>query len=72
MVICLVRSADRLHMVQLMPLHPKTHNLLLHLNPDWFLPFWYQLTQVVQEKRQLNGFVVVVIRLIKIFDQYEA
>jgi len=23
-------------MVQLMPLHPKPHHLLPHLNPDWF------------------------------------
>jgi len=37
-------------MVQLMPLHPKTP-LLPHLNPDWFLPFWYRFTQVVLEKR---------------------
>jgi len=22
----------------------KPHHLLPHLNPDWFLPFWYQLT----------------------------
>jgi len=33
-VICLEEGADRLHMVQLMPLHPRTH-LLPHLNPDW-------------------------------------
>ena len=32
----LQRGADCLHMVQLMPLHPKTHHLLPHLNPDWF------------------------------------
>ena len=38
MTICLERSADRLHMAQLMPLHPKPHRLLPHLglNPDWF------------------------------------
>ena len=36
MVICLERGADCLHMVQLMPLHPKSHHLLPHLNPDWF------------------------------------
>ena len=36
---------------------PKPHHLLPHLNPDWFYlsPFWYQLTQVVLEKRPLNG-----------------
>ena len=35
-VICLGRGAGYLHMVQLMPLHPKPHRLLRHLNPDWF------------------------------------
>jgi len=35
-VICLERGADCLHMVELMPLHPKTHLVLPHLNPDWF------------------------------------
>jgi len=36
-VICLQRGADCLHIVQLMPLHPKTPSSLLpHLNPDWF------------------------------------
>jgi len=39
-----------LHMVQLMPLH-----LLPHLNPDWCLPFWYQLSQVDLEKKPLNS-----------------
>jgi len=35
---------------------PKPHHLLPHFNPDWFyLPFWYWLTQVVLEKRPLNG-----------------
>ena len=37
---------------------PKPHNLLPHLNPDWFLPFWYQLTQVILKKRPLNGLLV--------------
>jgi len=35
---------------------PKPHHLLPHLNPEWFLPFWYQLTQVVLVKRPLNGY----------------
>jgi len=34
---------------------PKHYILLPHLNSDWFLPFWYWLTQVVLEKRPLNG-----------------
>jgi len=43
----------------------KLHNLLPHINPDWFLPFWYQLTQVILENRPLNCYnsVVVVVRL---------
>jgi len=35
-VVCLERGADCLHMVQLMPTHPRPHHLLPHLNPDWF------------------------------------
>jgi len=36
---------------------PKPRNLLPHINPDWFLYFWYRLTltQVVLENRPLNG-----------------
>jgi len=32
-VICMKRRVDCLHIVQL---HPQNHNLLPHLNPDWF------------------------------------
>jgi len=53
MVICLEQGANDLHMVQLMSLLP--HHLLLHRNPEWFEPFWCQLTHVVLEKRPLNG-----------------
>jgi len=35
-VICLEWCADRLHIVQLMPLHLKTPSSLAYLNPDWF------------------------------------
>ena len=35
-VICLERSANCLHMVQLMPQLPKTPSPLPHLNPEWF------------------------------------
>jgi len=35
---------------------PKPHHLLPHFNPDW-----YRLTQVVPEKRPLNGCSVVVV-----------
>ena len=55
MVICLERGADCLHMVQLMPLHPKTPSSLASFKSRLVLPFWYQLTQVVVEKRPLNG-----------------
>jgi len=33
----------------------KHHHLLSQLNLDWFLHFWCRLTQVVLEKRPLNG-----------------
>jgi len=38
---------------------PKPLYLLRHLHPDWFLAVWYRLTQVVLEKRLLNGCSVV-------------
>jgi len=50
-VICLERGADRLHhMVQLMPLHPKTPSSLASFKSRPVLPFRYRLTQVVLEK----------------------
>ena len=55
MVICLQRGADCLHMVQLMPLHPQTPSSLASFKSRLVLPFWYRLTQVVVEKRSLNG-----------------
>jgi len=48
MVICLERGAD-LHMAQLMPLS------LAPVKSRLVVPFWYRLTQVVLEKRPLNG-----------------
>jgi len=54
-VICLERGADCLHMVQSMPPHPKTPSSLAWFKSRLVLPFWYQLTQVVLEKRPLNG-----------------
>ena len=44
-----------LHMVQLMPLHPRTPSPLASLKSRLVLPFWYRLIQVVLEKRPLNG-----------------
>ena len=61
MVICLERGADCLHMVQLMPLHPKTPSSLVSFKSRLVLPFWYRLTQVVLEKSPLKGVVVVVV-----------
>jgi len=57
-VICLEQGADCLHMVHLMPLHPKTPSSLASFKSRLVsLPFWYWLTQVVPEKRPLNGCV---------------
>ena len=39
-VICLERGADCLHMVQLMPLHPKTPSSLASFKSRLVLPFW--------------------------------
>ena len=55
MVICLQRGADCLHMVQLMPLHPKTPPWLASFKSRLVLPFWYWLTQAVLDKMLLNG-----------------
>ena len=55
MVICLGRGTDCLHMAQLMPLHPKTSSFLASFKSRLVLPFRYRLTQVVLEKRPLNG-----------------
>ena len=52
---CLERGADCLHTVQLMPPHPQTPSSLASFKSRLVLPFWYQLTQVVMEKRPLNG-----------------
>jgi len=42
-------------MVQLMPLHSKNPSSLASFKSRLVLPFWYWLTQVVMEKRPLNG-----------------
>jgi len=48
-VICLEEDANDLHVVQLMPLPPHHHRI------QNGLLFWCRLTQVVLEKRPLNG-----------------
>ena len=55
MVICLRQGADCLHMVQLLPLDPKTTSSLASFKSRLVFPFCYWLTQVVLEKRPLNG-----------------
>ena len=50
-VICLERGAD-LHIAKLMPL-PLTVSCSSKIQLG--LPFWYRLTQVIMEKRPLNG-----------------
>jgi len=54
-VIRLERGADCLHMVQLMPLHPKTPSSFASFKSRLVLPFWYRFTLNVLEKRSLNG-----------------
>jgi len=58
-VICLEWGADCLHMVELIPLSPKVSPCLASFKIQTVftfpLPFLYQLTQVVLEKRPLNG-----------------
>ena len=55
MVVCLERGAGCLHMVQLMPLHPKTPSSLASFKSRLVLPFWYWLTQLILERRPLSG-----------------
>jgi len=54
-VMCLERSSDCLHTVQLMLLHLQTPSSLASFKFRLVSPFWYRLTQVVLEKRPLNG-----------------
>jgi len=54
MIISLERGANDLHMVRLMPLHPVISYFSKIQN---VLSFLYRPTQVVLEKRPLNGCV---------------
>jgi len=54
-VICLEQGADCLHVVQLMPLHPKTPSSLAALKSWLVLPFWYWLTQANLERGHCTG-----------------
>ena len=55
MVICLEQGADCLCIVKLMPLHPETPSSLASFISRLVVHFWYRFTQVVLEKRPLNG-----------------
>jgi len=55
MVIWLEQGANCLHMVQLMPLHPKTPSSLASFKSRPVLPFGTGFMQVVLKKRPLNG-----------------
>jgi len=54
-VICPERDADCLHMVQLVPCHPKTPSFLSPFKSRLVLPFSCLFIQVVLEKRPLHG-----------------
>ena len=43
-----------MHMVQLLPLHPKTQSSLASFKSVLVLPFWYQLTRVVLKKEAIK------------------
>ena len=60
MVICLEQGADCLHVVQLMPLLPKTPSSLASFKSRLVLHFLYRLPQVVLERRLLIGCCSVV------------
>ena len=69
MAICLQRGVDCLHVVQLMPLHPKTPpSARASFKSTLVLPFQYRLTQVVLEKRRCKTGVVVIVVII--YNQY--
>jgi len=59
-VICLEQGEDCLHMVQLMPLHPKIPSSFTSFKCRLVLPFWYRLIEVVLKKKPLNGCVKVI------------
>ena len=66
-IICLKRGADCLHMVHLMPLHPQTPSSLASFKSRLVLP--HRHTQVVLEKRTLNGCSVVVV-VVYVYGQF--
>jgi len=61
LALCLERGAD-LHTAQLMPL-PLTASCYSKI--QMVLPFWYRLTQVVQDKDPLNACMYVMVIVVK-------
>jgi len=61
LALCLERGAD-LHTAQLMPL-PLTASCYSKI--QMVLPFWYRLTQVVQDKGPLNACMYVMVIVVK-------
>ena len=59
-------------MVQLMPLHPQTLSPLASFKSRLVFPFWFWLTQVVLEKRPLNGCSVVVVSPLCVLSHFVA
>ena len=60
-VVGVEQGADCLHIVHLMLLHPRIPSSLAPFKSRLVLPFWYQFTQVVLEKRPLNRVCVCVV-----------
>jgi len=58
---CLERGADCLHIVKLMPLHPKAHYLLPQLNPDWFYLSCTGLPRLCWKRGREMGVVAVTV-----------
>jgi len=50
-----------LYMLQLMPIYPRNPSSFASFKSRLVLCFWYRLTQVVLEKRPLNGCSVMVV-----------
>jgi len=70
-VVCLERSADCLYMVQLMPLSSQNPTISCIIKSRLVLPSWYWFTQVVPEKRPINGWrSSVVFRHLVLFLRY--
>jgi len=63
-VICLEHGTDCLHVVQLMPVHPKACHLLARLNPDWFWLSCTGLSRLFWKIGSWTGVVAVVVNIV--------